>query len=151
MTGDKKFNVRVYGLLVWEKQVLVVDEWLMGDRKVTKFPGGGLEWGEGIADCLHREFAEELGLDITIKALFYINEFFQPSAYNSQHQVISIYYMVNTASPQKIAVKSQAMDFTGQGPGEMAARWIPTDQLDAADFYFPIDKKAVAKLIDQRA
>ena len=41
------FNLRVYGILLGEnKQVLVSDEFIRGSY-YTKFPGGGLEFGEG--------------------------------------------------------------------------------------------------------
>ena len=59
-----KFTIRVYGILVNEnKRVLVSDEFIRGDY-FTKFPGGGMELGEGTRDCLRREFKEETGLDV---------------------------------------------------------------------------------------
>lgn len=145
MRDDKKFNVRVYGLLVWENQVLVVDEWLPG-AKVTKFPGGGLEWGEGTAQCLQREFREELELDIIPGELFYINDFFQPSAFNPHHQVLSIYCQVHTPDAQNIAVKQKPFDFEGKTQGAIVSRWVRLNKLEPQQFYFPIDKM-VARLL----
>ena len=56
----KQFNLRVYGILINDqKQVLVSDEYIRG-KHYTKFPGGGLEFGEGTRDCLAREFMEEM-------------------------------------------------------------------------------------------
>ena len=44
------FNIRVYGILINDaKQVLVSDEYIRGTY-ITKFPGGGLEFGEGTRD-----------------------------------------------------------------------------------------------------
>ncbi|MFN5439619.1 MAG: NUDIX hydrolase, partial [Bacteroidota bacterium] len=41
------FNIRVYGILISDdNQVLVSDEFIRGNY-YTKFPGGGLEFGEG--------------------------------------------------------------------------------------------------------
>ena len=58
------FNVRVYGLLINEfDQVLLSDEEESGFR-FSKFPGGGLEYGEGLIDGLKREFMEELGIEV---------------------------------------------------------------------------------------
>ena len=60
------FNIRVYGILVNEqKQVLVADEYIRGGY-YTKFPGGGLEFGEGTRDCLKREFIEEMNLSVSV-------------------------------------------------------------------------------------
>ncbi len=76
------FNVRVYGILINEqKQVLVSDEFIRGSY-YTKFPGGGLEFGEGTRDCLKREFMEEMNLKVEIGEHIYTTDFFQLSAFN---------------------------------------------------------------------
>ena len=41
------FTIRVYGILLHKGCVLVCDELIKG-RHITKFPGGGLEFGEGL-------------------------------------------------------------------------------------------------------
>ena len=62
---NTRFTIRVYGILLNERQeVLLSDESYMGYR-FTKFPGGGLEYGEGTVDCLKREIREETGLEVT--------------------------------------------------------------------------------------
>jgi hypothetical protein len=49
MDNSAKFNIRVYGLLINKQQeVLVTDEYRIG-MYMTKFPGGGLEYGEGLS------------------------------------------------------------------------------------------------------
>lgn len=90
----KKFNIRVYGLWLDEDSgsVLVSDELIAGKR-ILKFPGGGLEWGEGLSDALKREWEEELNISIRVLSHFYTTDFFQPSAFDDS-QVISIYYLV---------------------------------------------------------
>ena len=56
---SNRFNVRVYGLLLNEKEeILVTDEFRLGVL-MMKFPGGGLEFGEGTIDCLRRECMED--------------------------------------------------------------------------------------------
>jgi ADP-ribose pyrophosphatase YjhB (NUDIX family) len=88
------FNLRVYGVLLGpNKEVLVSDELIRGGY-YTKFPGGGLEFGEGTRDCLKREFKEEMDLDIAVGDHLYTTDFFQMSAFNPDHQIISIYYWV---------------------------------------------------------
>ena len=106
------FNIRVYGILINEhKQVLVTDEIIRG-KYITKFPGGGLEFGEGTKECLIREFKEELSLDIEIQDHFYTTDFFQVSAFNPQHQIISIYYLVKPISDFHIAASKPEFEFT---------------------------------------
>jgi len=89
---QKRFNVRVYGILVVEGKLLVSDEFIKG-KEITKLPGGGLEFGEGLADCVVREFKEELNLAINVKNHFYTTDFFVKSAFNDS-QIISIYYRI---------------------------------------------------------
>ena len=85
-----RFNIRVYGIWIQDNKVLVNEEKIR-DKIITKFPGGGLHWGEGIIDCLKREWIEELNINIEPLGHFYTTDFFQRSAYDNS-QVISIYY-----------------------------------------------------------
>jgi 8-oxo-dGTP diphosphatase len=105
------FNVRVYGILLGEdRKVLVSDEYLRGNY-YTKLPGGGLEFGEGTRDCLKREFQEEMQLDVKIGAHLYTTDFFQMSAFNPQHQIISIYYFVEALEPIGVPLRTKPFDF----------------------------------------
>src|SRR5260370_33919733 len=89
-------TVRVYGILINEsRQVLVSDEYIRGNY-YTKFPGGGLELGEGTRDCLKREFKEEMDLDVQVEDHIYTTDYFQMSAFNPEDQIISIYYFVKS-------------------------------------------------------
>ena len=105
------FNIRVYGILLGEnKQVLVSDEFIRGNY-YTKFPGGGLEFGEGTRDCLKREFKEEMDLEVKITGHIYTTDFFQMSAFNPEHQIISIYYFVDALEPIKAPLRNKPFDF----------------------------------------
>jgi len=107
-------SVRVYGILLNEnRQVLVSDEFIRG-AYYTKFPGGGLEIGEGTRDCLKREFKEEMNLDVAIGDHIYTTDFFQQSAFNSAHQILSIYYFAKALEPIKVQLKTQEFDFDEQ-------------------------------------
>jgi 8-oxo-dGTP diphosphatase len=105
------FNVRVYGILLGEnQQVLVSDELIRGDY-ITKFPGGGLEFGEGTRDCLKREFKEEMDLDVAVGDHLYTTDFFQMSAFNPEHQIISIYYFVKALESIRVPLRTKPFDF----------------------------------------
>lgn len=139
------FNIRVYGLLLGDNnRVLVTDEFRMG-TEMTKFPGGGLTWGEGIHDCLKREFREELGCEIEVVRHFYTTDFFQLSAFHTDHQLISIYYVVRNTSPLSVKASTKKFDFE-RTEGGQAFRWIPLTELVAEEFTFPIDKKVAMML-----
>jgi ADP-ribose pyrophosphatase YjhB (NUDIX family) len=104
-------SVRVYGILVNENgQVLVSDEFIRGEY-FTKFPGGGLEFGEGTRDCLKREFMEEMGLEVRVGEHIYTTDFFQMSAFNKEHQILSIYYYAHALEPIKAPLRQKPFDF----------------------------------------
>ncbi len=133
---NKKFNVRVYGLLINEKkEILVLDETRNGFH-FTKFPGGGLEWGEGIKECLKREFIEELGIKVKVNELFYLTDDFIQSAFNSDDQLISIYFFVNILENENISTLSE----------NEVPRWISLSNIHEDCFTFPIDKLVVEKI-----
>jgi ADP-ribose pyrophosphatase YjhB (NUDIX family) len=74
---DLILSVRVYGVLINDQnEVLVSDEYIRGEY-YTKFPGGGLEIGEGTRECLQREFKEEMNLEVAIGDHIYTTDFFQ--------------------------------------------------------------------------
>ena len=139
------FNVRVYGILLNDsRQVLITDEYRF-EKFITKFPGGGLQFGEGTIDCVKREMKEETGIDIEVISHFYTTDFFQQSAFN-ESQVISIYYMIRALQPITIEIKEKAFDFPSLTDGAQIFRWISLKELKPEIFSLPIDKK-VAKML----
>jgi ADP-ribose pyrophosphatase YjhB (NUDIX family) len=108
------FNIRVYGILINEnRQVLVSDEFIR-EQYYTKFPGGGLEYGEGTRDCLAREFMEEMNLKVKVTDHIYTTDFYQQSAFNPGHQIISIYYYVEPLEPITVPLRTKIFDFDAQ-------------------------------------
>ncbi|RYD57703.1 MAG: NUDIX domain-containing protein [Sphingobacteriales bacterium] len=129
LQAAKRFNVRVYGIWIHQDKILVNEEQIRG-KQVIKFPGGGLDWGEGTIDCLKREWREELGADIEVLEHFYTTDFFQHSAYDDS-QVISIYYLVAGANPEDAITNHVAEERT---------YWMPLKEVSADIFTLPIDK-----------
>ncbi len=139
----KAFNIRIYGLLLNSRnEVLVSDEHRFG-MMFTKFPGGGLEWGEGLVDALRREFREEVKIDVEVIDLFYLTDYFQPSAFDNEQQIISAYYIVDYKDWLSIPVECVVNNFNGK---EEVHRWVAFADLTPADFKFPIDRLVAEKL-----
>ena len=146
-----RFTIRVYGILFDEnKRILVSDEFIRGDY-FTKFPGGGLEIGEGTRDCLKREFKEETGLDVVVGEHIYTTDYFQPSAFNPNDQIISIYYFAHAEEISSLVIKTKVFDFEvhqvadPNGQSEVL-RWIEWKDLDEESVSLPIDKRVVGML-----
>jgi 8-oxo-dGTP diphosphatase len=141
-----KFTIRVYGILINDKaQVLITDEIFRG-MQLTKFPGGGLEYGEGTVDCLKRECREEMGQEVEVTEHFYTTDFFQPSIFNKDYQVICIYYRMKLAVSGNLKTKEKKFDFPEIKDGIVVFRWVSIKDILAEDFTFDNDKKVAGML-----
>jgi 8-oxo-dGTP diphosphatase len=142
-----KFNIRVYAIILNElnDSVLVSDEFQVGIR-MTKFPGGGLDFGEGTIDCLKREAIEEFGQEIEIEKHFYTTDYFQKALFYEDSQLISIYYLARFKEPIKFSVSEKPFNYGNDENGKISFRWVKLKNIGREEFTFPIDKK-VAELI----
>lgn len=148
-----RFNVRVYGVLINEQeQVLVSDEYIRGNY-YTKFPGGGLEFGEGTRDCLKREFLEEMKLNVEVGRHIYTTDYFQLSAFHPEHQIISIYYQVKPIEQITTRLSIHPFEFDEAQLGAYAQnqetesfRFIDWNDFSEEVMTLPIDK-IVAKML----
>jgi 8-oxo-dGTP diphosphatase len=148
------FNIRVYGILITkDREIMVSDEFIRGEY-ITKYPGGGLEFGEGPKDCLRRELMEEMNLRVEIGEHLYTTDYFQRSTFNSSHQIISIYYYIHPMDEIKTIFKQKPFDFSPeqisdpQGEAEVF-RLISLDKFDSSCVTLPIDRM-VAHIIKQK-
>lgn len=139
----EQFNIRIYGLLKVGNQVLITDE-IKSGNKMTKFPGGGLEFGEGISDALIREFKEELAIDVKVGELFYVNDFLQVSAFCPSDQLISFYYWVEQVCSTKIETVHRP--FENLNSDLQCFRWRDIDDLSPSEMTYPIDQLIVKKI-----
>ncbi len=143
------FTVRIYGIYINDKnQVLLSDEYMFG-KYLSKFPGGGLEFNEGIHDCLKREWIEELDTKIEIKSHFYTNDFFIRSVFVPSAQVISIYYFVDILGKLNVNVSNKIYDFTEVKEGSQSFRFADLNNLDLSQITLDTDKKVCELLVDR--
>ncbi len=148
-TEIKNLIIRIYGLIINnKKEVLLSDEFQLG-MKMTKFPGGGMKFGEGPADCIKREAMEEFGQEIDIISHFYTTDYFQEALFYKNHQLISIYYLVKFIDSIRFRVSTMPFDFEKMVNGSQSFRWKAIKDLNENDVSFPIDKKVVGLLKDK--
>lgn len=70
--NNKNIIVKVRGIITRDNNLLVVKH---KHSNFMSLPGGHLEYGENIINCLRRELVEEFGIEPEIGNLLYINQF----------------------------------------------------------------------------
>ena len=74
-----KVRLRVCGICLRDDKLLLVrHQATVQNQAFWAPPGGGLQFGETIEECLQREVLEETGLATKIKRFLFVNEFMEP-------------------------------------------------------------------------
>ncbi len=147
MDYSGNFVIRVYGIFVnGDNEILLTDEYRL-NQQMTKFPGGGLEYGESTIDCLIREIKEECN-NQEIKNIrhFYTTDFFQKALYFQNKQLISIYYQAQFSEPLNFRISGKPFDFDVSQNEFQSFRWAKIETLSEDDLSFPIDRFVLRKL-----
>ena len=150
MNQQGEFVIRVYGLILNSKnEVLITDEFQLG-LEMTKFPGGGLHFGEGLIDGLKREFREECnGQSIINIRHFYTTDYFQKALFYKNAQLISVYYLADLESPIRFKISDKPFDFETKENGRQSFRWLNLQTASPDMFSFPVDRLVLSKLLKQ--
>lgn len=106
----------------------------IGGKPFNKFPGGGVELGEGIADALIREFKEELNLDVVLLGHIYTTDFFVRSAFYPEYQVIAVYYRVKCADLSQLRVLDTEIETVSWLKKESASQELISLETDRIAF-----------------
>lgn len=129
-----KINIRVYACIIKNHNLLALHEEYAGE-KMLKLPGGGLEPGEGLHECLHREFAEELNVKITILSHLYTQENFLVSKFRDNEQLLTIYYLAELLDEENLQILDPSID-----------RILWVDINGENPFHLPVDRLVFEKL-----
>lgn len=138
------FNVRVYGILRTENDDVLITDERTQSVSFTKFPGGGLEYGEGLIDALKREFIEECNLKVDIVRHIYTTDFYEKSSFNNS-QIISVYYEVKALEDLNIDLKNSPFEFDNNIIADKLEvfRLINLKDFTVDELTFKTDKKAL--------
>ena len=127
------------------REILISDEFQV-NMKMSKFPGGGMEYGEGTINCLQREAKEEFGQELTNIRHFFTTDYYQKAYFFKDHQLISIYYLADLEEELKLRVSDKPFDFAEEINGQQSFRWVSLDEIEEKDLSFPIDRKVTGLL-----
>lgn len=129
------FNIRVYACVIKDRKILTLYEQYTG-KALLKLPGGGLEFGEGLKECLHREFLEELDVKIEVGDHFYTQEDFLVSKFKNNEQLLTNYYLAEITDGQEIKIMDESIH---------KVDWTSLDS-EENPFTLPIDRIVFEKL-----
>ena len=124
-----KINVRVYATIVKDKKVLVLHEEYVGEQ-LMKFPGGGLEFGESVLECVQRELDEELNIKVKNIEHLYTQENFLVSKFRNSEQLLTIYYLAEMIDENELLILDPCID---------KIEWVSLET-EENPFPLPIDK-----------
>jgi 8-oxo-dGTP pyrophosphatase MutT (NUDIX family) len=119
-------RLAAYAIMVRDGRILLVQ---MKSTGKYHLPGGGIEAGEHIEECLQRELFEETDLEIQVGPLAFFDEiffYFNPSgrAYHGLHFIF--FCQLKSAPP--------AGDWEALGDSAEKPAWVPLAGLRGEDF-----------------
>ncbi len=138
-----RYIIRVYALILNSNEEILISDEFQLDMRMTKFPGGGMHFGEGAIDCIKREAIEELGQEIKVLDHFYTTDYFQPTQFYNDAQLVSIYYFAKFIDTIRFKVSGKPFDYEEEKNGAQSFRWVKLDELKVEEMTFPVDKKVV--------
>lgn len=124
-----KINIRVYAAIVKDLKVLILHEKYVGEL-LRKFPGGGLEFGESVLECIQRELEEELHITVKNITHLYTQEDFIVSKFRENEQLLTIYYLAEMVDENKLLIIDPCIE---------KIEWVSLD-CEENPFPLPVDQ-----------
>ena len=124
---EEKPTIRVAGLLIHQGSILMVEQG-RGDDRYWLLPGGGVQFGETLADALRRELREELGMRVGVQRLVAIVESISPDPEYAKHVVHLVFEISAPTEDLPEPQESKVLN----------ARFLTEFQLQSADVRPPI-------------
>lgn len=111
-TTEGRFNYRVAGLIVKDNKLLI-----MQDKGQPYFyvPGGRIKMNEKSEDAVKREIQEELGVEVNVDRMLWINEnFFKEETSEEQFHEVCFFYLVELKENEDLKGNEFVVDEEGK-------------------------------------
>jgi 8-oxo-dGTP diphosphatase len=128
-------RIRVSALLRWEDRILLCRHEKAGRGEYWLLPGGGVNSGESLVDALHRELAEEVGIEdeIPVEGPVAIVDSISPQRTFTAKHVVHIVFAGDLSGRSLEAVTSNDAAVRGH-------RLFLRDELDVIVVHPPIQR-----------
>ena len=128
--SDLHPRVRPTAVLIEDGRLLIVKQ-KVSDQRHWSLPGGALEYGETVAQCLVRETKEETGLDVKVKDLLYICDRFR----HLDHHIVHMTFLVERVGDRPVSDVFLHEDVdSGSHDMMREVRLVPIEELPAYGF-----------------
>jgi ADP-ribose pyrophosphatase YjhB (NUDIX family) len=132
-TDNCIFSYRTAGILVREDKVLLQKP---NNSVDYAFPGGHIAFGETAAEALVREFREEMGADIEVAELKWVEENFFSWGDKPCHQ-ISLSHLIKLKDTAQIPLNGRfiSKEYSENDDNAIYFCWIPLDEVKNIKVY----------------
>lgn len=109
--------------------------------------GGGVEFGETVAEAIRREFSEELGVVLADARLIAVTENIFEAGWARGHEIVHV-FAVSSAALDELAIDAELPILDNH----TTAHWVPLSALRAEDPpFFPVGMIDLAEQLDRDA
>ncbi|MDZ4860655.1 MAG: NUDIX domain-containing protein [Candidatus Hydrogenedentes bacterium] len=126
-------RIRVAAIIAQQGELLLVRHLKQG-KSYWLLPGGGIEYGEPLAEALQRELREEACIEIKVGGLVMVNDTIPPG--NARHTINLCF----TATILSGEVQR------GSDPRVVEVRFVPLDEVESLSFYPDIRHELIPAL-----
>jgi 8-oxo-dGTP diphosphatase len=127
-------TIRVAALLVVTDRILLVEQ-AKGDTRYWLLPGGGVQFGESLEECLQRELIEEIGAAITVGRPIGMVESIAPAESDYHKHVLHIVFAASFVDEQPYRANR---DVPATDPAILRAAFHAAPEVNRLDLRPPI-------------
>ena len=115
--------VAVKALIICNNRVLIIQRSNYANLGEGEWdiPGGGMQFGETLLECLHREVKEETGLTVSVDKLLYA----MTALINPARQIVGLTYLCH-ANSDKVTLSHEHTDYLWATIEQLKSRLTPS-------------------------
>lgn len=141
-TTEGRFNYRVAGLLVQDGKLLIMQD---KGQPYYYVPGGRIKMNEKSEDAVKREIKEELGIEVNVNRMLWVNEnFFKEETLQEQFHEVCFFYLLELKDEE---VLERGSEFEVDENGKIHTYyWKSLDEINYINLYPQFLKEKMTEL-----